>query len=655
MEDLMKLRESIDEIDSEIVRLYKERMDISKHVAEYKITTGKKVFDKTREDEKLEKLSSLADDEFLKHGIVELFEQIMSTSRKKQYQLMTEHGIVEKENFTEVDSLDFSNARIVFQGVEGAYSQLAMKTYFGENCNGYNVDSWKDAMEDIKCGKADYAVLPIENSSAGIVSENYDLLVEYDNYIVGEQIIRIDHSLMGLPGAVYAFGTGQAWIAIGLFIGTVCNWIFISGRLRRYTIRANNSLTLPEYFQNRFHDKKNVLLCISSIVIVVFFLVYTASAFAAGGKLFHAVTGVDYTVALTIGAVVILLYTFMGGFMAVCVTDFIQGMLMLVALLAVPLMAYAVVSGNGGLRELLDASGVAGGSDSYMSLWQNGGEPYRAIDIISQLAWGLGYCGMPHILTRFMAVKSQKELNKSKGIAIVWVALSLTFACIIGVVGRAYLYPEVLGSAGADSAENVFINMITHLFTKQYALPFVAGIFLCGILAAIMSTADSQLLVTASSVSEDIYKGVVNKEASDKKVLMVSRITVVVVAIIAYIIALNPNNSIMGLVSNAWAGFGAAFGPLVVLSLFWKRTNKPGAIAGIVSGGVAVIIWDYIPLMKNADGAMVTLGTGTGIYSLLVGFFLSLICIVIVSLCTKAPNEEMQKEFADVADKNIEL
>ena len=327
--------------------------------------------------------------------------------------------------------------------------------------------------------------------------------------------------LMGLPGAVYAFGTGQAWIAIGLFIGTVCNWIFISGRLRRYTIRANNSLTLPEYFQNRFHDKKNVLLCISSIVIVVFFLVYTASAFAAGGKLFHAVTGVDYTVALTIGAVVILLYTFMGGFMAVCVTDFIQGMLMLVALLAVPLMAYAVVSGNGGLRELLDASGVAGGSDSYMSLWQNGGEPYRAIDIISQLAWGLGYCGMPHILTRFMAVKSQKELNKSKGIAIVWVALSLTFACIIGVVGRAYLYPEVLGSAGADSAENVFINMITHLFTKQYALPFVAGIFLCGILAAIMSTADSQLLVTASSVSEDIYKGVVNKEASDKKVLMV--------------------------------------------------------------------------------------------------------------------------------------
>ena len=201
MEDLIKLRESIDEIDKEIVRLYTQRMGISEKVAEYKIETGKKVFDKERENSKLANLSKLAVDEFMEHGIRELFEQIMSTSRKKQYQLMTEHGIVEQENFTEVDKLDFSNAKIVFQGVEGAYSQLAMKTYFGENCNGYNVDTWKDAMEEIKCGNADYAVLPIENSSAGIVSENYDLLVEYDNYIVDEQIIRIDHSLMGIPGA----------------------------------------------------------------------------------------------------------------------------------------------------------------------------------------------------------------------------------------------------------------------------------------------------------------------------------------------------------------------------------------------------------------------------------------------------------------------
>ena len=460
--------------------------------------------------------------------------------------------------------------------------------------------------------------------------------------------------LMGLPGAVYALGTGQAWIAIGLFIGTVCNWIFISSRLRRYTIRANNSLTLPEYFENRFHDKKRVLLTISSVVIVIFFLVYTASALAAGGKLFHAVIGIDYKIALTIGAVVILAYTFMGGFMAVCVTDFIQGMLMLVGLLLVPILAYAVVTGDGSLVDTLNASGVAGGSGSYLSLWQNGGEPYRAIDIISQLAWGLGYCGMPHILTRFMAVKSEKELNKSKGIAIIWVALSLTFAILIGIIGRAYLYPTILGSEGADSAENVFINMITRLFTEHYALPFIAGIFLCGILAAIMSTADSQLLVTASSVSEDIYKGVINKNADDKKVLRVSRITVVVVAVLAYIIALNPDNSIMGLVSNAWAGFGAAFGPLVLLSLFWKRTNMPGAVTGIVSGGAVVMIWDYLPVASEA-GKHVTLAVSTGIYSLLVGFFVSLICIVVVSLATKAPDEEILKEFADVADKSVEL
>lgn len=460
--------------------------------------------------------------------------------------------------------------------------------------------------------------------------------------------------LMGLPGAVYAFGTGQAWIAIGLFIGTVCNWIFISGRLRRYTIRANNSLTLPEYFENRFHDRKSILLCISSVFIVIFFLVYTASALAAGGKLFHAVAGIDYTVALTVGAVVILAYTFMGGFMAVCVTDFIQGTLMLIALLAVPILAYLGISG-GSLTEVLDLSGVAGGSASYMNLFENNGEPYRAIDIISQLAWGLGYCGMPHILTRFMAVKSHKELNKSKGIAIIWVALSLTFACIIGVVGRAYLYPTILGSEGADSAENVFINMITQLFTVDYKLPFIAGIFLCGILAAIMSTADSQLLVTASSVSEDIYKGVINKKAGDKKVLTVSRITVVVVAVLAYLIALNPNNSIMGLVSNAWAGFGAAFGPLVLLSLFWKRTNMPGAVAGIISGGLLVLVWDYIPMIENGAGKLETIGTATGIYSLLVGFFVSLICIVIVSLCTKAPGAEIIKEFEDVADKSIEM
>ena len=462
--------------------------------------------------------------------------------------------------------------------------------------------------------------------------------------------------LMGLPGAVYAYGTGQVWIAIGLFVGTVCNWIFISSRLRRYTIRANNSLTLPEFFMNRYHDEKRILLGISSVVIVIFFLVYTASAFAAGGKLFYAVTGIDYKISLTIGAVIILAYTFMGGFMAVCVTDFVQGTLMLIALLVVPIVAYTVVCGNGGFSDLLTASGVAGGSASYLSLLDNNGKSYHFIDILSQLAWGLGYCGMPHILTRFMAVKNQKELNKSKRIAIVWVALSLTSACLIGLIGRAYLYPTILGSKGADSVENVFINMITKLFTEDYALPFVAGIFLCGILAAIMSTADSQLLVTASSVSEDIYRGIVNKNASDKNMVRISRITVIAVAVVAYLMALNPKNSIMGLVSNAWSGFGSAFGPLVLLSLFWKRTNLQGAVAGVVSGGLTVLIWDYLPLVHAANGeGMTNLGASTGIYSLLIGFFVSLISIVVVSLCTKAPNEIMLEEFADVVDKSVEL
>ena len=450
--------------------------------------------------------------------------------------------------------------------------------------------------------------------------------------------------LMGLPGSVYAFGTGQVWIAVGLFIGTVCNWLFISKRLRRYTIRANNALTLPTYFENRFHDKRRVLLLVSSITIVIFFLVYTASALAAGGKLFNLVFGIDYTVAMTVGAAVILVYTFMGGFMAVCTTDFIQGMLMLVGLLAVPLIAMGFV-GAGNVGDLVEKSNVAGGASAYLNIMYNGAEKHRFIDILSQLAWGLGYMGMPHILVRFMAVKDEKELSKSKGVAILWVALSLAFACVIGVVGRAYLYPTVL--EGGQS-ENVFIAMIIDLFTKDIKLPIVGGIFLCGILAAIMSTADSQLLVSASSVAEDIYKGILKKDADDKKVLRVSRITVLVIAVLAYIIALDPNSSIMGLVSNAWSGLGSAFGPIVVLSLFWKRTNFQGAVAGVVTGALTVIVWDYIPLVGGQS-----LGAATGLYSLLVGFALSLVAIVVVSLLTPPPTEEMLQEFEDAKNGNV--
>ncbi len=450
--------------------------------------------------------------------------------------------------------------------------------------------------------------------------------------------------LMGLPGSIYALGTGQAWIAIGLFVGTVLNWLFISGRLRRYTIRANNALTLPTYFENRFHDKKRILLFISSVTIVVFFLVYTASALAAGGKLFNSVFNVDYRIALTIGAVVILAYTFMGGFLAVCATDFVQGTLMLIALLVVPIAALGVV-GPSNVVSAIDESGAAGGSAAFLSLFSNGGEPYRAVDIISGLAWGLGYCGMPHILVRFMAVKNEKELNKSKGVAIIWVFLSLVLACVIGIVGRAYLLPDIL--TGGEE-EKVFINMIIKLFTSDIKIPIVAGIFLCGILAAIMSTADSQLLVSASSVAEDIVKGIIKKDAKDGTVLKISRITVLVIAVLAYLIALDPNSSIMGLVSNAWAGLGAAFGPTVLLSLYWKRTNFQGAVAGIASGALTVIIWDYIPL---AGG--LTLGSVTGLYSLAVGFAVSLLAIVVVSLLTPAPTGEIIEEFDDVSQRRI--
>lgn len=451
--------------------------------------------------------------------------------------------------------------------------------------------------------------------------------------------------LMGLPGSIYALGTGQAWIAIGLFIGTVMNWMFISGRLRRYTIRANNSLTLPTYFENRFHDKKKVLLFISSVTIVIFFLVYTASALAAGGKLFTSVFDVDYRLALTIGAVVILAYTFMGGFLAVCTTDFIQGMLMLVALLAVPIMAFSMLGGADNVVAQIEASGVEGGAQSFLSLFSNGGKPYRAVDIISGLAWGLGYCGMPHILVRFMAVKNEKELNKSKGVAIIWVFLSLVAACVIGILGRAYLFPQVL--TGGEE-ENVFIHMILKLFINDVSVPLIGGIFLCGILAAIMSTADSQLLVSASSVAEDIVKGILKKDAKEETIFKISKITVLVIAVLAYIIALNPSSSIMGLVSNAWAGLGAAFGPTVLLSLYWRRANFHGAVAGIASGALTVIVWDYLPIINGA-----TLGAATGLYSLAVGFVVSLAAIVAVSLLTPAPSEEMKEEFDDVSQRRI--
>lgn len=456
--------------------------------------------------------------------------------------------------------------------------------------------------------------------------------------------------LMGLPGSVYLAGTGRAWIAVGLLIGTVLNWYLVSGRLRRYTIQAGNALTIPSFFENRFHDKKGVLKSVSAVIITVFFTVYAASAFSSGAKLFATIFSSGssisyeqmYFYGLIVSVIVILAYTFMGGFKAVCVTDVIQGFLMLIAIMAVPIIAYISLVKDGGVASGLMAHGVSDPS-GFISFTKNqDGSAISAVSVISDLGWALGYFGMPHILIRFMAIKSEKEVKKSRIIAIVWVVISLSAACVIGLLARAFLNPTL--EAGTE--ETVFIKMIQSIFVGNPVVVFIGGIFLCGILAAIMSTADSQLLVTASAVSEDLYRGVIRKKSSEKSSLVVARVAVVIIAVIAFFIALDPNSSIMNLVSDAWAGFGAAFGPIVLLSLFWKRSNLAGAASAMVVGAATVIIWDYIPLVNGQ-----TIYAATGLYSLVVGFALASIVMVVVSLLTKAPSKEIVEEFEKVTAK----
>lgn len=460
--------------------------------------------------------------------------------------------------------------------------------------------------------------------------------------------------LMGLPGAVYLAGTGEAWIAVGLLIGTILNWYIVSARLRKYTIVAGNSLTIPSFFKNRYRDHKNIIKIVSASIIAVFFTVYTASAFSSGAKLFatlfsDSASGDEnynrvYVIGLIVAAVVILVYTFMGGFKAVCTTDLIQGLMMIVAILTVPVLAYAILTFDTSFSSALAAKGVEQPAQ-FLNFFVNGdGTPVSAVSIISNLAWGLGYFGMPHILVRFMAVKSNEEIKKSRKIAVVWVIISLTASCLIGLIARGYLTAQLDDA----TSESVFIRTIQQLFSGNGVLIFIGGIFLCGILAAIMSTADSQLLVTASAVSEDLYKGAVKKNASEKSSLLVGKIAVAVVAVIAFFIALNPKSSIMGLVSDAWAGFGSAFGPVVLLALFWKRSTLSGAISGMATGALTVIIWDYIPLVNGQ-----TLYAATSLYSLVVGFGLALIVNIIVSLLSKKPSKEIMDEFDSI--KNIEV
>ena len=434
--------------------------------------------------------------------------------------------------------------------------------------------------------------------------------------------------LMGLPAAAYISGLSASWIAIGLGLGTYLNWKVVAGRLRSFTELSGDAITIPEYLENRFMSKSKVLRLCCAVIIFVFFLVYTASAFNAGAKLFMYVLGMDsYVAALTIGALIIIAYTFLGGFLAVCWTDLIQGILMFCAIVLVPVLAVMNVPDF----SLSTLTSIAGGSFTSFFNSPQGALSFTAI--ISSLAWGLGYFGMPHILTRFMAIKSRSLIKRSRLIAMIWVVISLTAAVVIGMVGYVYLTQEGIVYADSAAAEVIFMQMVGRL-----APGLLAGVLLSAILAAVMSTADSQLLVTASAVSNDFYKPLLRPQASDKELMWVSRGAVIAVSVLAYLLALDPTSSVMGLVSYAWAGFGAAFGPVILLSLFWKRMTLKGAIAGMVSGGAVVLLWENLPVCK-----------ATGLYSLIPGFFLALALVLVVSLCDKAPGREVTDLFERAA------
>ena len=432
--------------------------------------------------------------------------------------------------------------------------------------------------------------------------------------------------LIGLPGTAYIIyeGTSEAiWTAIGLMVGTYLNWLFVAKRLRKYTEVSGNSLTLPDFFENRFRDKKHILKIVSSVFIVIFFLVYTSSQFAAGGKLFNTIFGVDYTIGLILGAVIILAYTALGGFTAVCWTDTIQGTIMFFALLAVPVVTVFVMGGWGevGLR-------LAALTPESLGFFPEANGAVNTMLLASALGWGLGYFGQPHILVRFMAIDSPDMIKKSRIIAMIWVIITLTAAVLIGVIGKAYL-PDL-----ADG-ETIYMAMIDSMFPD-----IVAGLLLTAILAAIMSTASSQLLVSASSVSKDLYATLFKKNQEGKDLVWISRITVAVVTVIAIAIALDPSSSVFGLVSCAWGGFGAAFGPLILFSLFWRRMTLPGAISGMVVGGVVDILW----FLKS--------GGVFDIYEIIPGFIASSLAIILVSLLSK-PSDEIVKEFDSV--KHVQL
>ncbi len=462
--------------------------------------------------------------------------------------------------------------------------------------------------------------------------------------------------LMGLPGVAYWCGlAGAAWTAIGLAVGTYLNWLIVSKRLRRYSIRANNSITLPEFFSNRFREKKKTILFISAAFILVFFTVYAASCFVTCGKLFSTLFGLDYRLMLLVGAVFVLVYTILGGFLAESASDFMQSIVMIVALAVIVIIS---VVKAGGLSAVLDNArdipgfleffGIAtptttdvGGVATQVvengtPLFGAAGE-YSLLSVFSMLAWGLGYFGMPQVLLRFMAIRKESELKRSRRIAMVWVVISLTVAVFIGIAGR-QVFPTA--HLTKSDAENIFITLATNSL-----VPIFAGFVMAGILAATISSSDSYLLIAASAFSKNIFQGICKKNASDKQVMTITRITLLSLTLIGILIALDENSVIFEIVSFAWAGFGATFGPLVLLSLFWKRINKPGAIAGMISGAGMVFLWKLV---------ISQLGGIFAIYELLPAFLFSILCAVVVSLLTKAPSKEIQEDFEAVRHNQVE-
>lgn len=449
--------------------------------------------------------------------------------------------------------------------------------------------------------------------------------------------------LMGLPGLAYLSGVADVgWTIIGLAAGTYLNWRLTAGKLRRYT-QITGSFTLPQFFSRRFHDEKNILTALAAVIIIIFFIPYTASGFAACGKLFSSLFGVNYMTAMLVSAVVIVAYTAAGGFLAASITDFIQSIIMTIAILVV--LVFATASA-GGIHAVIENAKALPGYLSLTSTYAEeagAAQPYGFLHIVSTLAWGLGYFGMPHILLRFMAIKDEKKLALSRRVASVWVVIAMAIAMTIGIVGRGLSVAGGIDKLSGSDTETVIVK-IAHLLSTYGVIPaLMAGLILAGILASTMSTADSQLLAAASSASQNILQEALRFKLSKRAGMIAARATVILIAILGVIIARDPNSSVFGIVSFAWAGFGAGFGPVIICALFWKRTTWQGALAGMVAGGASVFIWKYL---------IAPLGGVFAIYELLPAFIAGLAFIVVVSLLTKAPGQEILDEFEKAKSGN---